>query len=542
MTDTPPRGRRTPLLAVLAVMALAAAFRVRVADVPLERDEGEYAYAGQLILQGVPPYAQAYSMKFPGVYYAYSAIMALAGPSVRAIHLGLMLVNAATILLVFALGRRLLDDFTAVLAAAFFALLSLDRGVMGIWAHATHFALCFAMGGLLLLVRGQPNRRAPTFLGAGLLFGTAVLMKQHAVAYFAGGLALTVGDCLGGGRRDYRAAGRRAGWLGLGFALPLAALTAVMAVQGVWRQFWFWTVTYATEYVRTVPLRDVAGTLFYGVSKAGEHTFLIWFLAGAGLVALALSRWPGRARAIVFGLTAVSWLAIVPGFLFREHYFVLLLPALALLAAIAVAASGRLLPRARADAVAARLVASLLFLASIGHYVVSERGYLFTMSPVELSRQRYKGNLFPEMEAIGRYIREHSDAADRVAVLGSEPEIPFYAGRRSATGYVYTYALMEPQPFAQSMQEQMMREIESAMPLFLVTVKTHPSWLARPESDRTIFEWARRFAREHYEQVGTVEGDETGRARVSWSGAAGEAGPRAEILARVYRRREGIPR
>jgi hypothetical protein len=92
------------------------------------------------------------------------------------------------------------------------------------------------------------------------------------------------------------------------------------------------------------------------------------------------------------------------------------------------------------------------------------------------------------------------------------------------------------------MQEQMMREIESSMPLFLVTVKTHPSWLVRPESDRTIFDWARRFAREHYELVGTVEGDETGRARVSWSGAAGEAGPRAEILARVYRRREGIPR
>lgn len=65
MTDTPPRNRRTPLLAVLAVIALAATFRVRVADVPLERDEGEYAYAGQLILQGVPPYAQAYNMKFP---------------------------------------------------------------------------------------------------------------------------------------------------------------------------------------------------------------------------------------------------------------------------------------------------------------------------------------------------------------------------------------------------------------------------------------------------------------------------------------------
>jgi len=37
-------------LTVLFVLAV----RMRLRDMPLERDEGEYAYAGQLILQGVP--------------------------------------------------------------------------------------------------------------------------------------------------------------------------------------------------------------------------------------------------------------------------------------------------------------------------------------------------------------------------------------------------------------------------------------------------------------------------------------------------------
>ena len=37
---------------------------------PLERDEGEYAYIGQLILRGEIPYVAAHSMKLPGVYYA----------------------------------------------------------------------------------------------------------------------------------------------------------------------------------------------------------------------------------------------------------------------------------------------------------------------------------------------------------------------------------------------------------------------------------------------------------------------------------------
>jgi len=53
--------------------------RLRLLNFPLERDEGEYAYAGQLILQGIPPYELAYNMKFPGTYLAYAFIMALFG-------------------------------------------------------------------------------------------------------------------------------------------------------------------------------------------------------------------------------------------------------------------------------------------------------------------------------------------------------------------------------------------------------------------------------------------------------------------------------
>ena len=47
---------RGALITLLVVIAFLAIVRLRIAGVALERDEGEYAYAGQLILQGVPPY------------------------------------------------------------------------------------------------------------------------------------------------------------------------------------------------------------------------------------------------------------------------------------------------------------------------------------------------------------------------------------------------------------------------------------------------------------------------------------------------------
>jgi len=81
---------------LLLIVIFFAAIRYRLRDMPLERDEGEYAYAGQLMLQGIPPYKLAYTMKLPGTFAAYALIMAVFGQTPSGIHLGLILVNAAT--------------------------------------------------------------------------------------------------------------------------------------------------------------------------------------------------------------------------------------------------------------------------------------------------------------------------------------------------------------------------------------------------------------------------------------------------------------
>src|SRR5437762_6407317 len=109
-------------LSVLLVLAV----RVRLREMPLERDEGEYAYAGQLILQGIPPYKEAYNMKLPGTYAAYAVIMTVFGHTPGGIHTGLALVNAASIILMYLIGRKLVDETTGVVAAVSFGLMSLS--------------------------------------------------------------------------------------------------------------------------------------------------------------------------------------------------------------------------------------------------------------------------------------------------------------------------------------------------------------------------------------------------------------------------------
>src|SRR5207249_7485920 len=92
--------------------------RVRLLPLPLERDEGEYAYIGHLMSQGIAPYKLAYSMKFPGTAAAYALLMSIFGQTIGGIHLGLLIANLITIALVFLLGQRLLGTIAGVTAAA----------------------------------------------------------------------------------------------------------------------------------------------------------------------------------------------------------------------------------------------------------------------------------------------------------------------------------------------------------------------------------------------------------------------------------------
>src|SRR5438477_9386243 len=94
--------------ALLGLIVLAAtAVRLRLLDAPLDRDEGEYAYFGQLLLQGIPPYAQAYNFKMPGIYAVYAVILAILGETTVGIHLGLLAATSLTIVLLFLVAARL---------------------------------------------------------------------------------------------------------------------------------------------------------------------------------------------------------------------------------------------------------------------------------------------------------------------------------------------------------------------------------------------------------------------------------------------------
>ncbi len=487
---------------ILAVIAFGVVItiRTRLLGIPLERDEGEYAYAGQLILQGVPPYTLAYNMKFPGTYAAYAAIMSIFGQTITGIHLGLLLVNAATILLIFLLGRQLVNSLVGLAAGMSYAVLSASPSVLGFAGHATHFVLLPALGGTLLLLKAADRQGFGLLLASGTLFGLGVLMKQPAIFFALFGAIYLVADNL---RRRFRPEKifLRTLIFSAGVILPLGITCLLLWRIGVFDRFWFWTIDYARQYSGLVPFSQAPRIFFYSAKEVLATGWPMWTLAGIGLVA---GLWDKRTRtAAVFLLAFLffSALALCPGFYFRLHYFILVLPAISLLAGIAIS---RLSDFSVDRSIVVRFIPILILGFALAWPILAERKFFSEPSTAEASRIIYPESPFAESIRIAEYLREHTTRNDTIAVLGSEPQIYFYSDRHSATGYIYTYSLMEPQKYASQMQQEMIRDIERAHPKFLISVVMPDSWLQRPESERLIFTWANEYTAQNYTVAGFV--------------------------------------
>jgi len=316
-----------------------------------------------------------------------------------------------------------------------------------------------------------------------------------------------------------------------GSVVPIALTCVGLLAAGTFRTFWFWVFTYAPYYQADLPTgwRNLVRTL----GGVAPSTSVALALAAVGLAAV-LREGRRERRAFVLALAASSLLGTMMGLQFRPHYFLIAAPALALLASLGLAALAEL-PAVWPRGWLRWALPLVLVATALGQPLYASRAVLFELTPSQVSRAVYGRNPFPESVEIARYIREHSAGADRVAVVGSEPQIYFYSSRRSATGYIYTYPLMELQPYASAMQREMITEIETAAPRFLVFVSATGSWTVRPGSDQTIFHWFETYQR-GLTRVGVADILPQQETVYRWGEAASNYAPRSDVWLMVFER------
>jgi hypothetical protein len=489
------------LIFLWIMVAIVSIIRFRLVSVPFERDEGEYGYIGNLFLHGVAPFKDAYSMKLPGTSFMYAVMMVIFGHTNSGVHTGLVIIIAATMYFLFSAFKKIFSPFAGLAASTIYGFMAIGYVFDGFAAHATHFICFFSSLSLFFLAGYMDTGKILKIFLCGLMLGMAFLMKQQAVflILFAGIFLLI-----------YMKTEKKMGileivknilLLGSGIFIPYIILLFIIIASGEFKVFWLWTVQYATTYEGVKSWGNTVA-LFHS-SFDGDWMIYnyFWVLAFLGLLILFWSSYTGMKKLFALLYFIGSACVVSAGFYFRAHYFIAILPAVGLTGGLFIEFIAQQINR-RMNILKAQFVPITILCLFVVYTIFNNKDYFFTYSPKLVCSFTYWGNPFTETQEIAKYIKDNTSDTDKIGILGSEPEICFYANRRSATGYLYTYPLVENQPFDEIMQEQMINEIEKSKPAYLVFCNIAYSWLPQAGSPRTIFVWADKYVNANYYPVG----------------------------------------
>ena len=202
-------------------------------------------------------------------------------------------------------------------------------------------------------------------------------------------------------------------------AIPFGISCALLYTAGVFKTFWFWTFVYGAEYVTENSLSHAPVLLIKSAPPVIKYWVGVWVIAGIGFTMALWNRSMQSTRAFIAGITLFSFLTVCPGFYFRNHYFVTMLPVVALLAGIATSATTRWI-LSRGFMRAAKAIPSLAIAAALIFPIIQYREFFFTAAPARASQILYGLSPFPDSAEVAEYIKMHTTMDNRIAVFGCD--------------------------------------------------------------------------------------------------------------------------
>jgi 4-amino-4-deoxy-L-arabinose transferase-like glycosyltransferase len=411
-------------LAALGIVLLTIVIRLPSLQHPQAiDDEAPYSVVANEIVDGGRLYIDALDRKPPLLFWTYAAVFALAGKyNWVALHTVALLWTLGTMAGLYSIGRQLFNRETGLVAALLY-------GVFQSWAVAKNLAFNGEMLMNLPLVwawsiafRAGSSRLRPELFGAGILLCAGFLLKQPAaIAALPTGIYLLLPSYRTSRGITKSISLVHAAILTAGFFATLGLVAIVLARQAVLREAFYWTFTnhdiphvfWETGILHTLAFIGACLPLVVGAGMAFRDRNGLWARRKAERTAL-------------LGLLIASIIGAAAGARFYPHYYIQLVPPLALLAAPHYVQLWRSATEPRfwffRPAVMAGWLTITVLAFSISHWKL-------------LAGDR-------ESSETARYLMAHSGPNDRVFIWGrSAAEFYLQARRRPASRYVLTFPL-----------------------------------------------------------------------------------------------------
>ena len=431
----PARSERRELLRIfLVLLALTFVLRLPAFFTPVfNSDETFLATQAHVLNDGGELYEEAIDRKPPIVPYVYAATFAFFDTTALwSVRIVAMLAVALTALLLAIEGRRRYGARAGWIAAILFVVAMVSFMPQdGQAANFEVFMLPSMTAAMLFARRGRGA-------AAGVAIAAATLAKQTGAATLLPVLYLIA-----------RARGKRGvGDVFLGFSIP----TALVALALGPAQLLYWTVVGNGSYVGMKTMSTIVLVMFLVMT-------LMFVLCNLPLLWKIPAAWKQRKIPALDGQRDTDlWLwvlsaaiSVAVGLRFFGHYYLQLVPPLALLASGALARGSTLWAK---RGVAFALVVGCLF---------SGMGYFFRPGTPE-----------PNYESVSRYLATTTNPDDPIYVWGSVPEIYWRSERRPATRFLTSSFLTGNYPGRPPDDANTGADTEAAWEDFYADFTAHP--------------------------------------------------------------------
>ena len=471
---------------------LSAACLVPLLFLPLARDQGIFAYAGQVIRDGGFPYRDVFEQKGPAVHYTYALALTVFGETEAGVRTLFFLVALLGAQLAAAMGGRLWGRSARLPCALCYALAAVQADGWAAWhtAQAEDIMLPLTLGAILLVSRPGELARGPRLALAGALLGIACLYKPTAAAPAAAIGVVALWWCVRAARVSGVELTRRLSWAAGGFLAPAAAFGLFFAVFGVLDDFWLCVVAYNVR----------------AYAQASEWLTLdaVGFLDSRWrvLVLLALwgALWRRREEPLAWRLVCAAlvggWLAVWWQGKYFRYQWTPVVGLLAILAGGGVARLAAALGAAWRRRVVRRLAAAaaVLFVPWVAapdgvfelvrvwrELAGAARG---TGSLDEFQDQFMTGSRRAKVtRTVARYVASRTGAHETALVWGHETLVNFLSRRRSPSRVtIDAYLALDGPPQRAAWRGEFLAALAAAPPSCVIVVDDDPTPLERDDS------------------------------------------------------------
>lgn len=398
---------------LLALLLITLLFRWQTWSLPLNRDEGMYAYAASRLFDSdFVLYRDLFEHKPPGIQLLYWTMFQFTGESEFSVRL-LSFTNAvvASILIYLIIHHLTKDQKKSIVLTSIYSYFSNSFVLEGQLANTEMFMTTFLTAGLYLQLKGHS-------LAAGLLAGFAMLLKPVAIPNV---LLLITFPLLTRDKKSFM----KIISFSTGFMLPIVAVLAWFHSKNAIPDFLAQVINFNKFYVQSG--LDVVGKKIDLISWLIRAHLFVKLLA-IGTIAILIKNWEkGSIRKVLLFGAWFTMFYIGAKITSRNvlHYYFPLISSFILLAAVSY--EKRVL-----------FVITVVFSAIWGWYLLLPPKLAYEKTFGTTVRYAY------EARDIGNTVRARTKPGDKIFFWYDDPEVLFYSERDPTTKYANTFGIVIP--------------------------------------------------------------------------------------------------